>query len=81
MATVTFDTLELVNLLKVAGFPADQADAVVRVIAKSHDNLVTKRDLQIELAPIRTDLVLLKWMMGLQLAGVMALILKSFFPH
>ncbi|MBF0630193.1 MAG: DUF1640 domain-containing protein [Magnetococcales bacterium] len=81
MATVTFDTLELVNLLKVAGFPADQADAVVRVIAKSHDELVTKRDLQIELVPVRTDLVLLKWMMGLQLTGVMALILKSFFPN
>ncbi|MBF0148136.1 MAG: DUF1640 domain-containing protein [Magnetococcales bacterium] len=81
MATVTFDPLELVNLLKVAGFPADQADAVVRVIAKSHDELVTKRDLQIELVPVRTDLVLLKWMMGLQLTGVMALILKSFFPN
>ncbi|MBF0134971.1 MAG: CCDC90 family protein [Magnetococcus sp. DMHC-1] len=81
MATVTFDTLELVKLLKVAGFPADQADAVVRVIAKSHDELVTRRDLQIELAPIRTDLVLLKWMIGIQLAGVMALIMKSFFSH
>ncbi|HAT49557.1 MAG: DUF1640 domain-containing protein [Nitrospirae bacterium] len=81
MATITFDTLELVNLLKVSGFPADQADAVVRVIAKSHDELVTKRDLQIELAPLRTDLVLVKWMLGIQMAGVMALVLKSFFPH
>lgn len=81
MSTVTFDTLELVNLLKVAGFPADQADAVVRVIAKSHDELITKRDLQIELAPIRTDLMFIKWMLGIQMAGIIALILKSFFPH
>ena len=51
MATVTFDTLEL----------------------------VTKRDLQIELAPIRTDLTLVKWMLGFLIAGVMALVLKTFF--
>ncbi|MEO5329612.1 MAG: CCDC90 family protein [Magnetococcus sp. THC-1_WYH] len=81
MATITFDTLELVNLLKVSGFPADQADAVVRVIAKSHDELVTKRDLQIEFAPLRADWVLVKWMLGIQMAGVMALVFKSFFPH
>ncbi len=34
-----------------------------------------------ELAPIRTELAIVKWMLGIQMAGVMALILRSFFPH
>ena len=67
MATVTFDTLELVDRLKTAGFEPDQAEAVVRVIAKSHEELVTKRDLQIELAPI-------KWGVAVTVGGVVALI-------
>ncbi len=41
---------------------------------------MTKKDLQIELAPLKSDLLLLKWMVGLVLGGVLALILRSFFP-
>ncbi|MBF0427443.1 MAG: DUF1640 domain-containing protein [Magnetococcales bacterium] len=74
MATVTFDTLELVDRLKAAGFQVGQAEEVVRVIAKAQDELVTKRDLQIELAP-------LKWGMAVTVGGVITIILKSFFPH
>ncbi len=48
--------------------------------AQSDAELVTKKDLQIELAPLKGDLLLLKWMMGLVLGGIMALLLKSFFP-
>jgi hypothetical protein len=33
MATVTFDTLQLVEQLRTAGIPQEQAEAVVRVIA------------------------------------------------
>lgn len=71
MATVTFDTLELVDRLKAAGFQPEQAEAVVRVIAKSHEELVTKRDLQIELAPI-------KWGVAVTVGGIVMLVLKSF---
>ena len=74
MTTVTFDTLELVDRLKAAGFRPEQAEEVVKVIAKSHDELVTKRDLQIELAPI-------KWGMAVTVGGIIAIIVKSFFPH
>ena len=79
MATVTFDTLQLVEQLRTAGIPQEQAEAVVRVIAKSQDSLVTQIGLEIALAPLRTDLAVLKWMMGLLLAGVMSLVLKTFF--
>lgn len=40
---------------------------------------VTKCDLQTALAPIRTDLVVLKWVGGFLLAGVASLALKTFF--
>lgn len=75
MATVTFDTLELMEKLKSAGFPQDQAEAVVRAISTAKE-LVTKADLEQALAPIRTDLTLLKWMVGAVLAGIVSLILK-----
>ena len=83
MATVTFDTLKLVEKLKSAGFAPEQAEAVVRVIADAQDELVTKAylDAALEkaLAPIRTDQAVQKWMMGILLAGVISLVMKSFF--
>lgn len=79
MTTVTFDTLELVSKLKLAGIPQEQAEAVVRVIAESQSRLVTKDDLELSLAPVKTDLAVLKWMLGVLLAGVISLVLKAFF--
>lgn len=46
---------------------------------KSEPVTVTAKDLQIVLAPIRTDLTVLKWMIGFLLAGVASLILKLLF--
>lgn len=55
---------------------------VTAVVAEMTDadarELVTKKDLQIELAPLRTDLVLLKWMVGVNSAMVVAVLLKLF---
>ncbi len=79
MATMTFDTLELTESLKKAGISAEQAEAVVRAIAKAQEQLLTKTDLETSLMPIRTDLAVLKWMMGVLLAGVISLVLKTFF--
>ena len=41
MTTITFDTLELVDKLKNAGIPQDQAEAMVRVIADAQETLVS----------------------------------------
>jgi hypothetical protein len=46
---------------------------------RANSTLVTRKDLQIELAPIKADIVLIKWMLGLLLGGVAALVLKAFF--
>jgi len=35
--------------------------------------------LQLELVPINSELHMMKWMMGLILGGVVALVMKSFF--
>jgi hypothetical protein len=83
MTTITFDTLQLVDKLKSAGFSPEQAESVVRAIGEAQEELVTKtyldHTLEKTLAPLRTDLTVLKWMMGVLLAGVMSLILKGFF--
>ena len=79
MSTVTFDTLELTDALKKAGIPQEQAEAVVRLIAKAQDQLVTKNDLDSTLAPLKTDLAVLKWIIGVLLAGVVSLVMKTFF--
>jgi hypothetical protein len=78
MTLITFDTLQLIDKLKSAGIPAEQAEAVVRTIAEAQSQLVTKDDLEIALAPVKTDLAVLKWMMGMLIAGVMSLVIKSF---
>ncbi|MDD1631670.1 MAG: CCDC90 family protein [Methylococcaceae bacterium] len=83
MSTITFDTLQLVDKLKAAGFQQAQAEAIIRFLAEAQDTLVTKdyfdHKLEKELAPIRTGQAVQKWMMGVLLAGVLSLVLKVFF--
>ena len=94
MTTITFDTLKFANKLKSAGVPEKQAEAEAEAISEALEvnlkDLVTKEyldaKLQQELAPIRTDLAVLKadsvtikWMMGIIIAGVMSIVIKTFF--
>jgi hypothetical protein len=81
MASVTFDTHKFVRRLREAGFQEDQAEALTEALRFAIDDseLVTRKDLQIELAPVKSDLSVIKWMLGLLLGGVAALVLKSFF--
>ncbi|RKT46794.1 DUF1640 domain-containing protein [Thiocapsa rosea] len=82
MATTSFDTLKFVEKLKSGGISEDRAKVISEAFrdASGEAELITKKDLQIELAPVRSDISLIKWMMGILLGGVMALLLKSFFP-
>ncbi len=90
MTIITFDTLHLVDKLKSAGIPQKQAEVVIRVIAEAQDQLVTKDDLKsalddvinpikIDLAILKTDSLAIKWMMGILIAGVMFIVIKTFF--
>ena len=55
--------------LKAAGAPDDKARDAAEEIA-AYDN---------RLANIEADVRLLKWMLGLVLAGVLSLVIKAFF--
>ncbi|MEY3288272.1 MAG: hypothetical protein RLZZ419_514 [Pseudomonadota bacterium] len=82
MATITFDMLALVDKLKTAGFDQKQAETVIRVIADAQGELATKDYIDLkfqqELSPIKTDLAVLKWMMGILIAGILSLVVKAF---
>jgi hypothetical protein len=97
MTTITFDMLEMVDKLRVAGFDQNQAEAVVRVITEAQNTLVSNSTLDSRLkeTELRLDsrfervdgeLKLLRWMVGLSIAlstGTIALLAKLFFilPH
>ena len=68
MSTITVDSLKLSDKLKTAGFTAEQAETVVRVIAEAQDELIIKKDLEIALSPLKSDLLVLKWAVGLNTA-------------
>jgi hypothetical protein len=83
MATITFDSLRIADKLKTAGFTAEQAEAVVRVIVETQDELVTRNDLNSALSPLRTDLAVIKaemtqikWLQGLVIGGIVAILAK-----
>ncbi|MBD3816954.1 MAG: DUF1640 domain-containing protein [Halothiobacillus sp.] len=82
MATITFDTHKFVRKLQDAGFEQKQAEALTEAMRAAIDEseLVTRKDLQIELAPIRADLNLLKWMVGLLIGIAVAILARLFVP-
>ncbi len=89
MATVTFDTLKFVEKLSAAGVSEPQAKAQAEVLVSAlseamEGQLATKMDIprleREHIVPMQRDLFVLKWMMGMLIGGVTALVLKAFFP-
>jgi len=78
---ITFDTLKFVETLEDAGLERRQASAIASAVRDSREaaDLVTRKDLEIALAPIRSEQKLQRWMLGAVLGGIIALVLKSFF--
>lgn len=74
MSTVTFDTLKFVKTLEASGIKTLEAEAIATAYrdASNDQELVTKKDLQMELAPIKV-------MLGIIMGGIVALIVKTFF--
>jgi hypothetical protein len=74
MSQITFDTLKFVETLRESGIDDKQAKAIATAYkdASFDQELVTKKDLQVELAPIKV-------MLGVVLGGIVALIVKTFF--
>jgi hypothetical protein len=81
MSTITFDTLKFVEKLKAGGVPEAQAKAEAEALVSAfseamESQLATKNDIN----RIEKELVVLKWMSGIVMGGVLALIMKAFFP-
>jgi hypothetical protein len=73
MATITFDTQELVNELESSGFTRQQSEIVVSVLKKAQGELATKADIaplasKNDLLELKVDIV--KWVGALMLAQV-----------
>jgi hypothetical protein len=69
--------------LKRPVLAAEQVEAVVRVIVETQDELVTRHDLDTALSPLRTDLAVIKaemtqikWLQGLVMGGIVAILVK-----
>lgn len=81
MGTITFDTLKFVEKLRAGGVPEEQAkaevEALVTAFSEAMDSqLATKTDIN----RLERELIVIKWMVGLVLGGILTLILKAFFP-
>lgn len=72
----TFDTLKFSRTLQEkAKMTAEQAEGVALAFAEaSSDHMVTKFDLREELAPIKAEQLVMKWMIGFNTAAVMAVL-------
>jgi len=79
MSTLTFDTLRVSRNLIEAGIPEKHAEAVTTAIKEAQDSHIEELATKIDVARIEGRLNLLQWMLAVTLAGVMALLLKSFF--
>ena len=80
MATITFDTLKYAKKLEAAGIPAAQAEAMAEaqkdIFSETLDTtLATKNDVR----DIKSELLVIKWMLGLVIAAeVMPLLARLF---
>ena len=86
MTTAVFDTLKASDNLKAAGIEAKQAEAIVHTMAGAFEGSVAtkadlvevKSELKQDIAAVKGDIKLLKWMIGVILICVVFPILKSF---
>lgn len=83
MMTITFDRLKFVERLIDSGMPEKQAKALAETQAEINEvnleELVTKSDLKNELAPVHSDMHLIKWMLTLIIITTVVPALKPFF--
>jgi hypothetical protein len=83
---IQFDTLRYVEKLKSAGIPEAQvkaqAEALATALSESASSLLaTKNDItsiRIEMADIKSELKLMKWLAFTIFAGVILLVAKAF---
>jgi hypothetical protein len=72
MSVALFDTHAYIKKMKAVGFTEEQAEVQAETVADLiNERLVTKADLDLRIAELKTELV--KWMLGIA-AGQIALL-------
>ena len=72
MSVAIFDTHAYIKRMKAVGFTEEQAEVQAETVADLiNERLVTKADLDLHIAELKTELV--KWMLGIA-AGQVALL-------
>lgn len=72
MSAAIFDTHAYIKKMKAVGFTEEQAEVQAETVADLiNERLVTKADLDLRIAELKTDLI--KWMLGIA-AGQVALL-------
>lgn len=88
MSTITFDTLKFAERLEKAGVPREQASAMAEAFkdASGEAEIATRKDVALavaeiktEIANVRGEMALVKWMLGAVLAIAIANFAKQFF--
>ncbi len=73
MSVAIFDTHAYIKRMKAVGFTEEQAEVQAETVADLiNERLVTKADLDLRIAELKTELV--KWMMGIALGQVALLV-------
>ncbi len=70
--------IEIYDALKIAGVPEDKATAAAKAVADVGQEDRLDR-IEKEITEIKGDIKVIKWMLGVIMAGVASLILKAFF--
>lgn len=81
MATITFDTLKFVEKLKAAGANESQAKAEAEALASAFSEAMDPQSTsKSDINRLERELLVLKWMVGMVIGGILTLVLKTFFP-
>jgi hypothetical protein len=86
MSAITFDTLKFSKRLRDAGYSERQAEATVEaqkeMLSEVLDTtLATREDIhgiETKIAKIEAEITSTKWIMGVILGGIVALLIKAF---
>ena len=81
MNTVTFDTLAIVKNLQAKGFPPEQAEGITDALkdALTVAEIATKRDIRELRLEFKAEIAPLKSGIGFCAAGIVSLVIKTFF--
>ena len=75
MSGTTFDTLSAAEALEAAGIEEAHAKAIAVAIRSGQGDLATKADineLRTEVASVRSELAVIRWVVGIQSAVILA---------